>query len=129
MKATLISIVVAGVIIGGAFMLANSNGGEGSVANANNVSIVDGKQIIEITAKGGYAPRSTVAKAGIPTVLRVKTQGTFDCSSALTIPKLNYQKSLSATGVEEITVNPDQAQGTLQGMCSMGMYSFKIAFN
>jgi plastocyanin domain-containing protein len=122
-------IILGGGLVWYALSRTDKNGVQSNLEPSQNVSIVDGKQIIEITAKGGYAPRSTVAKAGIPTVLRVKTQGTFDCSSALTIPKLNYQKSLSATGVEEITVNPDQAQGTLQGMCSMGMYSFKIAFN
>lgn len=131
-KSIFLGVMIA-VILGGGilwYILSGTNNptptnGEPS----SNVSVVDGKQIIDIIAKGGYAPRTMIAKAGMPTVLRIKTQGTFDCSSGLTIPKLKYQKSLPATGVEEITVNSDQAQGTLQGVCSMGMYSFKIVFN
>jgi plastocyanin domain-containing protein len=132
-KNIFLGLFLAAMIVGGiilyTFSRFNNNtipsGSESSV----NVSFIDGKQIIDVTAKGGYAPRTTMAKAGIPTVLRIKTQSTFDCSSALTIPKLRYQKSLSVTGIEEIIVNPDQAQGTLRGVCSMGMYSFKVTFN
>ena len=94
MKATVISIIIAIVLIGGAFMLANNSGSAGSTANANNVSIVDGKQIIEITARGGYQPRNSVAKAGVPTIIRFATNGTFDCSSSIRIPSLNIFKSL-----------------------------------
>ncbi len=125
---SIFSIVLVGGII--LFSLLSRNNGSTPTGGAStNVSVVDGKQYIDIMAKGGYSPRSIVAKAGMPTVLRVKTQGTFDCSSGLTIPKLKYQKNLLPTGVEEILVSADQAQGSLQGVCSMGMYSFKIAFN
>jgi hypothetical protein len=82
MKSTAISIIIAGLIIAGAIILSKniSNNSQptntnNQVVNANNVSIVDGKQIIEIGAKGGYAPRISVAKAGIPTVLRFTTSG------------------------------------------------------
>jgi plastocyanin domain-containing protein len=126
-------VLVAVILVGGVVWYAvsgpNNNSVQPNSQPSANVSVVDGKQYIDITAKGGYAPRTMIAKAGLPTVLRIKTQGTFDCSSGLTISKLNYQKSLPATGEEDITVNPDQAQGTLQGVCSMGMYSFKVAFN
>jgi plastocyanin domain-containing protein len=120
-------VLVGGIILFS--LLSRNNGSTPNGGASTNVSVVDGKQYIDVMAKGGYSPRSIVAKAGMPTVLRVKTQGTFDCSSGLTIPKLKYQKNLPPTGVEEIPVSADQAQGTLQGMCSMGMYSFKIAFN
>ena len=124
MKATLISIVVAGIIIGGAFMLANSNGDGGSMAN---VSIVDGKQIIEITARGGYQPRKSVAKAGVSTVIRFKTNGTFDCSSSVRISSLGIFKSLPQTGSTDIDIGIVKV-GTFQGSCGMGMYSFQIDF-
>lgn len=127
MKATLISIVVAVAIIGGAFMLAKSNGGGGSVENANNVSIVQGKQIIEITARGGYQPRKSVAKAGIPTVIRFQTNGTFDCSSSVRISSLGIFKSLPQTGSTDIDIGNGKL-GTLQGSCGMGMYPFQIDF-
>lgn len=127
MKATVISIIIAIVLIGGAFMLANNSGGTNSTANANNVSIVDGKQIIEITARGGYQPRNSVAKAGVPTIIRFATNGTFDCSSSVRISSLNIFKSLPQTGSTDIDIGT-QSAGKLVGSCGMGMYPFSIEF-
>lgn len=127
MKATVLSIIVAIILIGGAFMLANNSGSTDSTVNANNVSIVDGKQIIEITARGGYKPRNSVAKAGIPTIIRFETSGTFDCSSSVRIPSLNIFKSLPQSGSTDIDVGT-QSVGKLVGSCGMGMYPFSIEF-
>lgn len=127
MKATIISIVIAVVLIGGAFILTRSSGDSVQVANANNVSIVDGKQIIEINAKGGYQPKKSIAKAGIPTVIRFNTKGTFDCSSSIRIPSLNISKSLPQSGATDIDIGSSQI-GTLKGSCGMGMYHFEVEF-
>lgn len=124
-RAILVSICVSALLIFGAFWFAGRPAG---VDGSSAVSIVNGKQLIDISAKGGYSPRIVVAKAGMPTVLRVATRGTFDCSASLIIPKLRYQKILQRTGVEEIPVPPEQAQGTLVGLCTMGMYNFQIKF-
>jgi plastocyanin domain-containing protein len=127
MKSTVISIILAGFIIGGAIIFTNSSGGTGSETNVNNVSIVDGKQIIEIAARGGYQPRKSVAKAGIPTIIRFETNGTFDCSSSVRIPSLNISKSLPQTGSTDIDIGSGKL-GTLQGSCGMGMYPFEVEF-
>jgi plastocyanin domain-containing protein len=129
MKATTISIIVAVVLIGGAFMFAKNSNSKGSdqVANANNVSIVDGKQIVEIHAKGGYQPQSSIAKAGIPTIIRFDTDGTFDCSSTIRIPSMNISKSLPQSGTTDIDIGSQQV-ATLNGTCGMGMYRFKVDF-
>ncbi len=127
MKATVLSIIIAIVLIGGAFMLANNNSATNSTANVNNVSIVDGKQIIEITARGGYQPRNSVAKAGVPTIIRFETSGTFDCSSSVRIPSMNIFKSLPQTGSTDIDVGT-QSVGKLVGSCGMGMYPFSVEF-
>jgi hypothetical protein len=39
------------------------------VSASNNSVIKDGVQYVTITARGGYQPRSSTAKAGIPTKL------------------------------------------------------------
>lgn len=133
-KGTAISILAAALLIGGAIMLAGrsssgtSNAGV-QVASADNVSVVDGKQVIDITAKGGYSPRVTIAKADMPTTLRLNTNGTFDCSSSVSIPALSYRSYLPQTGVTEVDVPPQRAGTTLQGRCAMGMYNFKVSFN
>ena len=127
MKATIISIIAAIVLIGGAFVLTRDGDTTPQVANANNVSIVDGKQIIEISAKGGYQPRKSIAKAGIPTVIRFDTKGTFDCSSSVRIPSMNISKNLPQTGSTDIDIG-SQEVATLQGTCGMGMYPFEVEF-
>jgi plastocyanin domain-containing protein len=127
MKATTVSIIVAVALIGGAFMLTKSGNGTQQVVNANNVTVIDGIQIIEISAKGGYQPRKSTAKAGIPTILRFSTNGTFDCSSSIRIPSMNISKMLPQTGSTDINIGNPQVV-TLQGTCGMGMYQFEIDF-
>ena len=129
-KATTISILVAAVLIGSAIMFSGvGKDSNTNTASANNVSIVDGKQIITISAKGGYSPKVTSAKAGMPTVIKVDTNGTFDCSSALTIPSLGYRSHLPPSGETAIDVPPQEVGATVRGLCAMGMYNFAVNFN
>jgi len=72
MKKTAISILVAVILIGGTIFLTRGNNNLNN--NINNVSIVDGKQIITINAKGGYAPQITTAKADVPTIIKMDTR-------------------------------------------------------
>lgn len=125
----IIALAASATAIGWAFWVVSAKPGadSGAVA-APTAAIIDGKQIIDISAKGGYSPRVVVAKAGVPTVLRVTTSGTFDCSASVVIPKLSYQKFLQPSGTEDIAISAEQAQGTLQGLCAMGMYNFQIKF-
>lgn len=96
--------------------------------SGSGVSVVDDRQTITINTKGGYNPNRVTAKAGVATDLNFTTNGTFDCSSVLVIPALNYQKTLPATGTETVSLSAAQATGTLEGQCGMGMYKFEIAF-
>lgn len=129
MKTTIISIVAVIVLIGGALVLTRGNSQDSSVpaAKANNVTVVDGKQIIEIQAKGGYLPRKSIAKAGISTVLRFETKGTFDCSSSMRIPSMGISKILPQSGITDVDIGTQQI-ATLQGTCGMGMYPFEVEF-
>ncbi len=130
MKGTLIATLIAGALIVGAVWLsADSKTAPSDQAGGNNVAVVDGVQVIDIIAKGGYSPRLTMAKAGMPTVLKMNTRGTFDCSSALVIPAVNYREFLPPSGVTEITIPPQEAGSKIEGLCSMGMYSFVLNFN
>lgn len=99
------------------------NGSQAAVA-----SMVDGVQYIDIQARGGYAPRTTKAKANTASVLRVTTENTYDCSSSLVVPSLDYREFLKPTGTVEIPIPADKAIGTLEGLCSMGMYRFEVVF-
>ena len=132
MKITTIAIPTAiiAVFIGGIVLLTRKNNDSvNTTPSTSNVSMIDKKQVITINAKGGYSPRMTAAKADMPTVIKVMTKGTFDCSAALTIPNLKYRTNLSPSGVTEVEVPPQKSGTTLQGLCAMGMYNFSVKFN
>ena len=126
-KTVIFSTMVALVLIGGAFVLSENGTKQYDPTFVNNVSIVDSKQIVEITAKGGYSPRKSVAKAGIPTILKFDTQGTFDCSSSIRIPSINVATFLPRTGSTDIPIGSPNV-GVMRGSCGMGMYPFEIDF-
>jgi len=131
MKPMHLAVIISVVLIGGAILLTTGSGSSALNAEnapiAENVSIVDGQQIIDITAKGGYSPRISSAKAGIPTIIRFRTAGTFDCSSSILIPSMGVSQSLPSTGTTDIAITNPQV-GLLQGMCGMGMYHFQVNF-
>lgn len=129
---TIISIILIAVVVISGLIFFNEkslNSKNPDSKTANNVSLVEGKQIITITAKGGYLPRISSAKADVPTTLKIDTKGTFDCSTALSIPSLNYYKNLPPTGETLIAVPPQKPGTSLKGICSMGMYNFSVNFN
>ena len=119
----IISILFAGALIGAGFYFSEPAG----EARVDNVSIIDGKQVIEIKAKGGYQPRVSFAKAGIPTIIRFDTEGTFDCSSSVRIAGMDILRLLQRSGTTDIDIGVQEAN-TLQGSCGMGMYPFEIEF-
>lgn len=129
MKGTITSTLIALVLIGGAFIFTKGSPKteNKNIASVNNVTIENGVQIIEIKARGGYYPRTSVAKAGLPTILRFNTSGLFDCSSAVRIPSFNISQNLPISGLTDIEL-PSSNLGTLRGTCGMGMYSFEIIF-
>ena len=127
-KDTKTALIFCGVFVGLFVFGFILRGNVGGVSTAGGSGVENGRQIIDIAAKGGYTPNVIEAQAGIPTDLRVFTNGTYDCSSSIVIPSLGYQEMLQATGTETISLTAEQAQGTLEGMCSMGMYRFEIAF-
>jgi len=127
MKFTIFSILIATILVVGALMFSKDNKMEDNIP-VNNVSVVDGKQIIGIRAKGGYQPRKSIAQAGLPTILRFDTNGTFDCSAVVRIPKLGILQNLPLSGATDIELGATEA-GTLQGSCGMGMFPFEIVFN
>jgi len=104
-----------------------STGTQRMMANPQ-LPVENGRQVISIMARGGYSPGDSFAPANVPSIIRVVTKSTFDCSRALVLPSLNVQKILPATGTIDFEI-PAQKQGVqFYGICSMGMYSFRITF-
>jgi plastocyanin domain-containing protein len=134
MKAAVFIIVGMTVvgIVGGYFLFRSPDDGDtrsnAPVVSGDSVRTENGTQIIHIVARGGYSPRVVTAQADMPTRIEMETSGSYDCSSALTIPSLDYTKQLPATGTTIIDV-PAQSKGeVLTGLCAMGMYTFDIEF-
>lgn len=132
-KSIVMAIIVSIGLIFGAVILTTEPSGipagnEDIRGGVGEPVIENGVQYIDITARGGYSPRITKAKAGVPTVIRMATKNSYDCSIALVIPDIDYQEYLPQTGVTEIEVPAEKAVGTLQGLCSMAMYQFQIEF-
>ena len=128
MKTIVISLIAVILFVSGAILLLSGGDKAGTTAQSN-VSIADGKQIIEINAKGGYSPRQTVAKANMPTIIKVTTNGTYDCSSVLIIQNTQERTFLPATGETQIAIPQQSAGSVVKGVCAMGMYSFAVQFN
>ena len=126
MRYFLIILCSVAVLIGIGYVV--GGGSTKSVApSAANVRMKNGTQMVEIRAKGGYNPRVSIAKAGVPTVLRFITSGTFDCSASIRIPSLGVSQILPQSGSTDVAIqNP--AAGILQGTCGMGMYPFSVQF-
>lgn len=126
MNKTVSIIITLGLVVALGIVFLGS-GSKSQETAGQNVEVKDGIQYINITARGGYTPRKSIAKSGIPTVLRFNTNGTFDCSSSIRIPSMNISKMLPQSGSTDIDLGNPQL-GTLQGTCGMGMYSFEVEF-
>lgn len=110
--------------------LSFDNGGQANVSgNIDAVREENGVQYIRVLARGGYTPNQINAKANMPTVLEIETQGTYDCTAGVVIPELDYQEFLPATGVTEIEIPENLAINSLNLLCSMGMYSATVEFS
>jgi len=86
----------------------------------------DGVQRIVINAHpSGYSPSSVTARAGVPTMLTLRTQNNLGCTRTIVMASFGIQKLLPATGDTEVdlgTLKP----GTYRYTCGMGMYSGSI---
>lgn len=97
-------------------------------AEAGEGVIRDGVQYATIVARNGYRPELVALQAGVPTKLVVQTDGTYDCSAALSIPALGYTKLLAPSGEEVIDLGARTAGEEIRGTCSMGMFAFTLRF-
>lgn len=124
-----IALIIIVLFGGGAILLAKQDApARSTLPTGNNVSLVNGQQIVVLNAKGGYLPRVSVAKGGVATTLRVTTNATYDCSAVITIPALKHRSFLPTTGNTDIAIPAQAAGSVLKGTCGMGMYNFEIKF-
>lgn len=130
-KNTIISIVISLILVGGTlyFVSDRSTTSDSEVTQSQSVEIRDGVQYVTVTARGGYSPRVSQLKGGLPTKLVIKTDGTYDCSASLVVRSVGFQKILQPNGEEVIDLGAPKSGEKVQGVCGMGMYNFVMNFN
>ena len=83
----------------------------------------NGTQQLRLEARStSYSPSRVGARAGVPTVLTIVTNGTSGCTRAFVIPSMGLQRLLPETGETRVNLGTLES-GELQFTCSMGMYS------
>ena len=128
-KSTALAILFSAtmIIVAMLFVGKTNNNLKDTDTLVNNVFMENGKQVILIDVQDGYNPQVSTAKAGIPSVIRFKTNSSFSCASSVILPSINYRSNLPRSGNTDIDL-PAQTTGTFRGMCGMGMYNFSIEF-
>lgn len=99
-----------------------------SKLDTNAAAVTNGVQEVEIyVSNNGYTPNNITLKKGVKTRITLRTNNTYGCSRAFTIPALNISKVLPMTGTEVVEFTP-MKKGSLAFSCSMGMYNgvFKV---
>jgi hypothetical protein len=130
-KYLFMAVIFVLMISAGYLVACSSNSGDSSVSEDSAQETVDleGKQVVEIIARGGYSPESVDVEALVPTVLLIKSQNAFGCERAFRLPQFKFGTTLPVNGETYIELGTFEAGTKIVGTCSMGMYSFIINFN
>ncbi len=87
------------------------------------------QQVLEVIAKGGgYYPQKINAKAGLPTILVVRSQNAYGCERAFVLPQYKFSTVLPQDGDTKFELGILESGTKILGVCSMGMYYFEIFF-
>ena len=125
--AALVSINAGLVLSGSSFTLAGawrsfSGGGSESSPAVPVLPAAGGTQQIVITARStGYSPSRVAVRAGVPTRLILRSDGSAGCTRAFVFPSLGVEEYLDA-GDTTVDLGP-LAPGQHRFTCGMGMYS------
>jgi len=88
----------------------------------------DGVQRVTVrVADAGYHPAHALARAGVPTVLVLRTSGTTGCTRGFVLPSSGVQRVLPVSGETRIDLGTPRP-GTITWTCSMGMYGGRVEF-
>lgn len=104
-----------------------SGGGSSTAAAVAEVDAGGVQRIVLQVADTSYTPDRVTARAGVPTSLVLRTDGTRGCTRAFVIPSLGFRQVLPESGDTTVELAAP-APGVLAYTCSMGMYSGQIEF-
>jgi Cu+-exporting ATPase len=108
------------VILGGIALIAILAWYFFSPQKATHAQVEDGRQVVDITVKGGYSPSLIRVEAGKPVRLRFDRQENSDCTARVVFPDFRKSASLAAFGTT--TLDLDVAEpGEYSWACGMNM--------
>lgn len=97
-----------------------------AAADPATVSVVDGKQVVVITARtGSYSPAVVEARSGVSTTLVVRSDQAQGCVRSFIIPSRDVDEVLPVVGETRVELGVLQA-GRIDYSCGMGMYTGTI---
>ena len=115
MNATEIAVVVGGIALIAA--LAWYFFGPRTAVGAQ---LEGGRQVVDITVRGGYSPNLVRIEAGKPVRLRFDRQENSDCSARVVFPDLRKSASLAAFGTTVLDLDITEP-GEYSWACGMNM--------
>ncbi len=108
------------VVVGGLVLIAALAWYFSAPQKATNAQVEGGRQVVDITVKGGYSPNLVRVEAGTPVRLRFHRQENSDCTARVVFPDLRKSASLEAFGTT--TLDLDVAEpGEYAWACGMNM--------
>jgi len=133
-----VAVLVAGLVAINAGLVLNGSsvtlagavrgvtGGDTATPVAAPPVAADGVQRIAIEVYDtAYSPSLVTAKAGVPTELTLRTDGTQGCTRSIVMSSLNIEEVLPETGETAIDLGTLEP-GTYRYTCGMGMYGGSI---
>ncbi|MFC0041693.1 sulfite exporter TauE/SafE family protein [Actinomadura rayongensis] len=105
---------------------------DGGTAAADTARFVrtdpSGVQVVTLWAlTNGYRPALLTARAGVPTVLEVRTKNTHGHTRVLTIPARNRDVALPETGTTRVDLGVP-GRGRMRFVCASGHYPGAVTF-
>ncbi len=87
---------------------------------ATQAQVEGGRQVVDVTVKGGYSPSLIRVEAGTPVRLRFHRQENSDCTSRVVFPDLRKSASLEAFGTTTFDLEVAEP-GEYSWACGMNM--------
>ena len=108
------------VVLGGLALMAALAWYFFSPQKATHAQVEDGRQVVDITVKGGYSPSLIRVEAGTPVRLRFDRQENSDCTARVVFPDFRKSASLAAFGTTTLDLDV-QEPGEYSWACGMNM--------
>jgi plastocyanin domain-containing protein len=87
--------------------------------------VVQGKQVLHVTVKGGYSPDTLVVKRGRPVRIEFNRQETSGCSDTVVFGDFGISRPLPAFETTAVEFTPEKA-GQFSFTCGMNMLRGKL---